>query len=93
MVEILWQWLEIDDNTSRMNVGMELKQTTEEYTSKTCPLCLQITKPKDRIFICSECGHFVDRDILGARNIYSKSKFGSIQSELWNEAVPCGVSA
>lgn len=73
--------------------GIELKYTTEEYTSKTCPFCGEITKPKGRLFICSYCGHFEHRDILGAKNIYSKSRFGSILSGLWDEAVPCEVSS
>lgn len=72
--------------------GLTVKQVTEEYTSQTCPICGSKNKAKDRIYLCSDCGHFEHRDILGAKNIYSKSKFGSIQSGLWDETIPCGVS-
>ena len=78
--------------SSNGEFGIEIQTTTEEYTSKTCPLCGEITKPKDRIFVCSFCGHFEHRDILGAKNIYSKSRFGSIIRGLWDETVPCEVS-
>lgn len=73
--------------------GIQLNQVTEEYTSKTCPLCGTITKPKDRIFICSDCGHFEHRDVLGAKNILFKSMYGSNTSIHLGEIAQLGVSA
>ena len=74
--------------------GVILKKVTEEYTSRTCPICNDNSKTncKDRVFLCSFCGFVDDRDRIGARNILLKSMYGSLESIHWNEAVPCGVS-
>jgi len=72
--------------------GIQLNHVTEEYTSKTCSLCGTITKPKDRIFICSDCGHFEHRDVLGAKNILFKSMYGSNTSIHLGEIAQLGVS-
>ncbi len=60
--------------------GIELIKETEEYTSRTCPLCYDNSKSncKDRIFICSFCGYVDHRDVIGARNILLKSMYGSL---------------
>lgn len=73
--------------------GVELKEETEEYTSRTCPVCGDDSKSncKDRIFICSNCGYIDHRDIVGARNVLFKSMYGSIQSIHWGEASPLEV--
>lgn len=73
--------------------GIELKQETEEYTSRTCPVCGSDDKNncKDRIFFCSDCGYIDHRDVVGARNNLFKSLYGSIQSVHWGEASPLEV--
>jgi putative transposase len=71
--------------------GIELRLETEEYTSRTCPICGDCSKEnvKDRIFICSLCGFIEDRDIIGAGNILSKSMYGSdFKSIHWGEISP-----
>jgi len=73
--------------------GIELLKETEEYTSRTCPICGDDSKTncKDRIFICSFCNYIDYRDVIGARNILKKSMCGSLQSTHWNETVPLKV--
>jgi putative transposase len=70
--------------------GIEIERITEEYTSRTCPICGDRSKSnnKDRIFVCSYCGFINHRDIVGARNIYSKSMCGSKQSIHRGETAP-----
>lgn len=60
--------------------GIELIKESEEYTSRTCPICYDDSKSncKDRIFICSFCGYVDHRDVIGARNILTKSMYGSL---------------
>jgi len=74
--------------------GIELVKTTEEYTSRTCPICGDRSKSncKDRIFNCSFCGLVEHRDVIGARNILTKGMYGSLQSIHWDEIVPLEVS-
>ena len=69
--------------------GIEIRLETEEYTSRTCPICGDNEKSncKDRIFICSDCGFVEHRDIVGARNILNKSMYGSLESIHQDEAV------
>lgn len=73
--------------------NIELKQETEEYTSRTCPICGNDDKSncKDRIFFCSDCSYIDHRDIVGARNNLFKSMYGSIQSVHWGETSPLEV--
>ncbi len=73
--------------------GIEVIKETEEYTSRTCPICGDNNKSncKDRIFICSFCDYVEHRDIVGARNILSKSMYGSNQSIHWGEIAPLEV--
>jgi putative transposase len=70
--------------------GIQIEKTTEEFTSRTCPICLDNSKSncKDRIFICSFCGYVDHRDIVGATNILSKSLHGSIEIMHWLETQP-----
>ena len=51
--------------------GMSYYRDTEEDSSSKCPVCGDIDRrnKKDRIFICHLCGHFDNRDIVGATNI------------------------
>ena len=70
--------------------GIILKLETEEYTSRTCPVCGDNSKSncQDRIFVCDFCGFVDDRDVVGARNILFKSMCGSGQSTHWCEIAP-----
>lgn len=52
--------------------GRMLVPTTEEYTSRECPLCGEHNRPKDRIYLCDFCGHIDHRDVVGATNIMIK---------------------
>lgn len=51
--------------------GCVVKLVTEEYTSKTCGRCGKIHDKLggQKTFRCPSCGHEVDRDANGARNI------------------------
>lgn len=73
--------------------GNKLITVTEEYTSRTCPICgdSSIENKKDRIFLCNFCGYVDDRDVIGARNIMFKGMYSLGKSVYWNEAVPLGV--
>jgi len=66
---------------------------TEEYTSRTCPVCGDDNKQnvKDRIFVCNFCGYVDNRDIIGSRNIMFKGMHNLTKSVYWNEIVPLGV--
>ena len=72
--------------------GIELSKETEEYTSRTCPICQDDSKSncKDRIFLCSFCGYIGHRDLVGAENILKKSLCGSSESTHWKESLPFG---
>lgn len=53
--------------------GCEVIIVTEEYTSKTCTYCGEISDEYDRrTKICSICNKTINRDINGARNILLK---------------------
>lgn len=43
----------------------------EHYTSKTCPQCGSLNKPRrdNRMYTCSPCNYSIDRDINAPRNI------------------------
>lgn len=51
--------------------GINMERYNEAYTSRTCPICgtEEASHKKDRIFLCSFCDYFGDRDIVGANNI------------------------
>ena len=53
----------------------------EPYTSQTCPCCGHRYKPKNREYICSECGFIYDRDGVGAINIYNENVSFGINPE------------
>ena len=74
--------------------GIALRMVTEEYTSRTCPICYDTSKSncQDRIFQCSFCGYIDHRDIIGAKNIFIKSMCGSLQSTHWCEIAPLEVA-
>lgn len=58
------------DNKAEEN-GMIIDRNTEEYSSQECPICgvAESYHKKDRLFLCSFCGFFGHRDIVGATNI------------------------
>jgi len=70
--------------------GIKIIMETEEYTSRTCPICGDNSKSncKDRIFVCSFCEYIDHRDLIGAGNIMFKSMRGSTQSTHWSETTP-----
>ena len=50
------------------NHGIEIIKVKEYYTSKKCPNCKSLNKPKGRNYECG-CGYRQHRDIVGAINI------------------------
>ena len=56
-------------------------EVSERLTTKTCPKCGTKNTPRDRRYVCKECGFETHRDIVGAMNIAAV------------EAVPRGNSA
>ena len=54
--------------------GCLVLEVTEEYTSKTCTKCGQISnKFEGRTKICEHCGYKLNRDLGGSRNIAIKN--------------------
>lgn len=74
-------------------LGITFNRITEEYTSRTCPICGCNHKGnlKDRKFLCKDCSFFSDRDLVGARNILTKGMYGSLQNIHRCEVTPLGV--
>ena len=74
--------------------GITLTKIDESYTSMTCPKCgfAHENNKQDRDFKCGDCGYCDDRDIVGAKNIYTKGMYGSLQNIHWSEIGPLGVS-
>jgi putative transposase len=62
--------------------GIEIERQTEEYTSQTCPICgvAESYHKKDRLFLCSFCGYFNHRDLVGAENILINGMYSHIES-------------
>jgi len=59
-------------------VGIEVVQVSEAYTSKTCPRCGTINRPKNRNYSCSNCELKCHRDVVGAYNILTVYQYGSL---------------
>lgn len=53
-----------------------LDKQDEAYSTKTCPKCGALNKPKGRIYRCSKCGFVAPRDSVGSCNQESKVLFG-----------------
>lgn len=56
-------------------VGIEVKEVSEAYTSQTCCVCGCIRKAnriERGLYHCPDCGHVVNADINGAINILKK---------------------
>ena len=61
---------------------------TEEYTSKTCGNCGEISSIGGKeVWTCKHCGCVHDRDINGARNILLKQMFLAMR----DSSTPCSV--
>lgn len=75
--------------------GIRMNKINESYSSRTCPICQFDGKDncQDRLFVCQKCGYTDDRDIVGARNIYFKGMYGSLQNIHRDEVVPLEVSS
>lgn len=56
--------------------GITLKDHSEAYTSKTCPMCGKHNKADGRTYRCSGCGFSCHRDANGACNFESLVLFG-----------------
>jgi putative transposase len=52
-------------------------QVSEHYSSQTCPVCGERHKCR-RMYSCKRCGYTAPRDVVGAVNILSIGKQGSI---------------
>ena len=65
------QRLEYKCNLHKINY----KFIDESYTSKYCSECGYYKKDltKEKVYICDKCDCIINRDINGARNIYTKS--------------------
>lgn len=59
-------------------VGIAVELINEAYTSKTCPRCGHLNKPKGRNYTCSLCGFAGHRDNVGSTNILSKRITGHL---------------
>lgn len=54
--------------------GINFRSISEYYTSQTCLFCNSRRKPdSDRFFRCPVCLIEIDRDLLGAANIYRRA--------------------
>jgi putative transposase len=69
-------------NNKAEEYGLNYERQTEEYTSQTCPICQDTNAKykKDRIFVCSFCGYFGHRDLVGATNILNNGMHSQSQS-------------
>jgi len=59
-------------------VGIEIVLVSEAYTSKTCPRCGAINRPKNRNYSCSNCELKCHRDVVGAYNILTVYQYSSL---------------
>ncbi len=59
-------------------VGIDVIEVSEAYTSKTCPRCGSINSPNNRNYSCSNCALTCHRDVVGAYNILSMYRYGAL---------------
>ena len=59
-------------------VGIEVVEVNEAYTTKTCPRCGNFNRPKNRNYSCDYCGMRCHRDVVGAYNILTVYRCGCI---------------
>jgi len=55
-----------------MELGFKPEYVKPENTSKTCPICGEISKPNGHVFKCRKCGLQADRHLIAALNIAMK---------------------
>jgi tRNA(Ile2) C34 agmatinyltransferase TiaS len=46
--------------------GYKLETVEAKNTSKTCPICGELSKPNGHVFKCSRCGIQADRHLVAA---------------------------
>ena len=56
-------------------MNVKIYEFIEPFTSKTCGSCgkLNAGLGGDRVFHCSSCDLYIDRDMNGARNIFLRN--------------------
>jgi putative transposase len=52
--------------------GYKPETVEAKNTSKTCPICGELSKPNGHVFKCSRCGIQADRHLVAAWNIAAK---------------------
>jgi len=52
--------------------GKKVILVDERFTSKTCSVCGNVQDMTDRIYNCTKCNSYVDRDVNAAKNILMK---------------------
>ena len=52
-------------------VGIDVVEVSEAYTSRTCPRCGTVNRTNNRNYSCSNCELTCHRDVVGAYNIFS----------------------
>jgi putative transposase len=59
--------------------GMEVEEIPEDFSTRTCSFCVMKKKyaPRGRVYTCPRCGAVIHRDVNGASNICSRSRYGS----------------
>ncbi|MEM3546254.1 MAG: transposase [Candidatus Bathyarchaeia archaeon] len=55
-----------------MELGFKPETVKAENTSRTCPMCGEISKPNGHVFKCRKCGFQADRHFVAAWNIAVK---------------------
>ncbi|MCR8472464.1 MAG: transposase, partial [Crenarchaeota archaeon] len=55
-----------------MELGFKPETVKAENTSRTCPICGEISKPNGHVFKCRKCGFQADRHFIAAWNIAMK---------------------
>ncbi|MEM3785943.1 MAG: transposase [Nitrososphaeria archaeon] len=55
-----------------MELGFKPETVKAENTSRTCPICGEISKPNGHVFKCRKCGFQADRHLVAAWNIAGK---------------------
>ncbi|MEM4021368.1 MAG: transposase [Nitrososphaerota archaeon] len=55
-----------------MELGFKPEYVKPENTSRTCPICGEISKPNGHAFKCGKCGLQADRHLIAALNIAMK---------------------
>ena len=69
----------IQEKAQRVGIRV-MDDVDEAHTSRTCPFCSHQHKPQGRIYRCANpaCGAVAHRDVVGAANILSRHRFGTL---------------